>query len=324
MEKNTKNNIRLGTFVLAGAGLFMFFLYYIGRNENKWVSGVEVRVHFSQLNGLVEGNNVLYSGMPAGSVRTIRILDDTTIEVALLINKKTSPFIHRNALVSIASDGLLGNKVVNITPGPGNEPLIANGDLLTGSESVRFDKVLPKVLRIGDDVAVISATLRNTVLELDSSELLRLLKDRRTAAFLVQSLVKLNRTADNAAAASGDVRAITASIRQGNGSIGELLRDTGIVSNLRAASAGLRIAAETIDDLSLGLREKISSRSGLFNLVLTDSGAARDLRASLGNIRRGTDNFNQDMEALQHNFLLRGYFRRKARDSAAASKGEAH
>jgi phospholipid/cholesterol/gamma-HCH transport system substrate-binding protein len=214
----------------------------------------------------------------------------------------------------------MGNKVVDITPVPGNDPPIADGDLLTAQEATGLDKMLPKMVRIGDDVAVVSATLRKNVLELDSSELLRLLNDRRTAGFLLRSLVKLNRTADNAAAASEDVRGIVASIRQGNGAVGELLRDTAIVSNLRATSAGLRTAAETIDDLSLGLREKLSSRSGLFNLVLTDSGAAGDLRASLENIRRGTDNFNQDMEALQHNFLLRGYFRRKAKDSAAIRK----
>jgi phospholipid/cholesterol/gamma-HCH transport system substrate-binding protein len=323
-KKRTLNNIRLGAFVLAAAVLLMCLLYYVGRNENKWASGVEVVVHFSQLGGLQEGNNVLYAGMPAGSVKAIRILDDTTIEVSLLINKKTSRFIHRNALVHIGSEGLMGNKVVNINAQPGNYPLIAEGDLLSSEEMAGFDKVVPRMVKIGDNVSTLSSMLLKTALELDTSALLGLLKNRRTAALIVQSLVKLNNTADNIAAASADVRIMMDGIRNGNGTIGQLLRDTMIMSELRitagtlkTTAGDLKTAAAGIDEMSDTLKDKLTHGSGLFNLLLTDTAAAGNLRASLWNIRRGTDNFNQDMLALQHNFLLRGYFRRKAKDSTA-------
>jgi phospholipid/cholesterol/gamma-HCH transport system substrate-binding protein len=321
MEKASKNNIKLGGFVIAGVIVLMGALYFIGKNQNSWASGVEVRVRFSDLGGLMEGDNVLYAGMPAGSVEKTNILNDTTMEVILLINKKTSPYIRRNAIVSISSDGLIGDKVVDIRPGQGNASLIDDGDLMTGREAFRFDKMLPKMVKIGDNVANVTQVLDKIVNRIDSSRLLATLADQETASQLRQSLSNLNKTARNAAFLSSDIRSMAAGIKNGEGSVGRLLRDTQIVSNLVAVSANMRRATDTIARFSNELSYKIKS-NGPINMLLTDTVVAGDLRATLINVRLGTDNFNQNMEALQHNFLLRGFFRNKEKDRQKTFKSQ--
>jgi phospholipid/cholesterol/gamma-HCH transport system substrate-binding protein len=322
MEAGHKNNIKLGGFVISAIILLMGALYFIGKKQNAWTSGVEVRVQFSDLNGLMTGDNVLYAGMPAGNVEEIHILNDTTIQAKLLINKKTSPYIHRNVIVSIGSDGLMGDKVVNIRPERGPAALISDGDLLVTKESMRMDKMLPQMAKIGDNVMVVSKVLKDMVLQLDSSALMAMLKDKKTAALLRQSVANLDKTTGNASAITGNIREVTAGIKNGQGSIGRLLRDTQIVHNLIAVSSDAKAVTDTIRQLTNRLNYQFTYGSGPINMLLTDSAAADNLRGIFINTRLGTDKFNQNMEALQHNFLLRGFFNRKEKERQKSLKSK--
>jgi len=320
METGNKNNIKLGGFVVAGIILLMGALYFIGRNENTWASGLAVRVRFSDLDGLTEGNNVFYAGMPAGSVDKISIINDTTIEVKLLINKKTSAYIQRNAVASIGANGLIGDKVVNIRPETGVAPAIYDGYLLKGQEGVKVEKMLPKLVRIGDNVEVISDVLKKMVMGLDSSQLLSLLKDKQISEQLRRTLANLDRTTDNTLLVSSDILQLTNGIRKGKGTVGMLLQDTMIAHNLISLSGNMKVVTDTINQLGLRLGYKLEHGKGPLNMLLTDTTAANNLRTALINVRAGSDNFDQITEALKHNFLIRGYFNRKEKVQKALLK----
>jgi len=311
METKKRNNVKLGLLVLAGMGLLMTAMYFIGKHENSWSSGMRIRVCFREIEDLKEGSIVLYAGMPAGSVQKIHLVNDSTIEVILQIDNKTSPFIHLNARATISSDGLMGNKIVDITPVPGNVRPIAEGDLLAGDEQMAISRMLVKIPKINDNVAAITAVVKKTVIELDSSELLRMLKSPQTGIILLKNLKNIEQMTSNAAAATSDVRQVTADLNNNNGSIKKLLRDTVIYSNIRASSIMLQATADSINRISGKLSYQLTNGRGLLSILLTDSTAGNALRATTLNAQNGTYNFNEDMKALQHNFLLRGYFKRK-------------
>src|ERR1700754_5167731 len=160
--RTESNNIKLGIFVICGLIILVTALYLVGANKNNWGSGIQVKIQFSDLDGLVEGDNVLYAGVAAGSVKKVQILNDTTIEVIILVNNKTGRFIHRNSVATIGSEGLMGNKVINITPGKRSASIINDGDYLPASQTEGIEQMLPKLSRIGDNVAVVSEVLKNT------------------------------------------------------------------------------------------------------------------------------------------------------------------
>src|SRR5690606_34349778 len=56
--------------------------------------------------------------------------------------------------------------------------------------------------------------------------------------------------------------------------------------------------------------ENINTSEGTFNYILKDTSLVNSLKSTLQNVNEGTDKFNQNMEALKHNFLTRGYFRK--------------
>src|ERR1700761_401549 len=130
MTNYGENNIKLALLVSAGLLVLILSFYVIGKGHNMFGSGFVLKARVSQLDGLAEGNNVLFSGIQAGTVKSISIINDTTIEVVLLIDNKVKSYIHENALATIGSEGLMGNKMINIMPIKGNSPIVKNGDLL--------------------------------------------------------------------------------------------------------------------------------------------------------------------------------------------------
>src|SRR5665647_546677 len=116
MAKRIINNVKLGSFVLAGLICLVLLLYMIGKNRNLFGNNYVLKTRFENVQGLIAGNNVRFSGIQAGTVKSIKILNDTVIEVTMIIEKKMQSIIRKNAITSIGTEGVVGNKVVNIVP----------------------------------------------------------------------------------------------------------------------------------------------------------------------------------------------------------------
>lgn len=309
------NNLKLGLLVLAGLFLLVTTLYIIGKNENYFGSHFQLRARFVDADGLVDGDNIRFSGLQAGTVRSIRVIDDTTIEAVLLIDKSMRPYIHKNALASIGTEGLIGNKVVNIVPAGAPGPLAEDGDLLATRPRINTDDMLRTLHRTNENISRITEDLKTTVQHInESAGLWNLLNDRRMAENLSASMEHVRASTEEAEATLRELHALVSAVKQGQGSIGTLLTDTQFVHNLDEAVARIRLAGDKISAAGDKAGALAASAKGL----ITDTAFVRNLNTSLDNIRRGTAAFHEDMEALKHNFLLRGYFRRQEKAARKA------
>ena len=117
MEKSTGNKVKLGIFVSAGFALLIACIYLIGERKQLFSNTFHVSGIFKNISGLQIGNNVRFSGINVGIVDGIEQLTDTTVKVDMLIDDDTRKFMKKNAKAIIGSDGLMGNKIVMITPG---------------------------------------------------------------------------------------------------------------------------------------------------------------------------------------------------------------
>ena len=68
--------------------------------------------------------------------------NDTSIRVDMIIDKAIFPYIKKNAVATISSDGLVGNMIINIIPGKGNEPSVQPGDEIRTYNRVRTEDLL--------------------------------------------------------------------------------------------------------------------------------------------------------------------------------------
>ncbi|MDP4151430.1 MAG: MlaD family protein [Bacteroidota bacterium] len=325
------SSLKLGLFVLAGLFLFILTLYIIGKNQNFFGSSFEVRARFSNVNGLIPGNNIRFAGIQAGTVKHIRVINDSSVEVVLSIDNEMKPYIHKNAVASLGTEGLMGNKVVNIVPGKSAAPLIGSGDLLATPKTVSTDEMLLTLATTNNNIAEISEGLKGTIRRINQSKALwGILDDGSLAGNIRNSLRNLSQASLHTNEMTRDLGDIVSDIKEGKGSIGSLVRDTVLSSSLARAVEKVRDAGASIDRLAGQLDEtvqdihrQVAEGKGTVHALLQDSALARKLDASMENIRAGTDAFNQDMLALQHNFLFRGYFRKLEKEKKkAAAKNE--
>jgi len=318
MAKQIINNIKLGAFILAGLFLLIFGLYMIGRDTNLFSRNYTLLARFDNIQGLTTGNNVRYAGIQVGTVKKITILNDTLIEVTMLIEEKMKNFIHKNDVASISTDGLMGNRIININPSKDGSPLAVHGDVLQIKKKVSTEEMMELLDKSNRNIAVISEALRNTVQRInDSKALWGILENANLPNNLAVSLSNIRNATVKADHMVKDIQAIITDVKNGQGSLGKILVDTGIVYNLNMAIEKIKTVGDHADLLAADLNKisniihkDINEGNGPANAILKDSLLVQKLNNSMSNIEKGTAAFNENMEALKSNFLLRAYFRK--------------
>lgn len=320
-KKESLSNIKLGAFVLAGFFFLILLLFMLGKNQNLFGNTYSLKASFDNVQGLLAGNNVRYSGIQVGTVKKIRIVNDTLIEVTMNIEKRMLPIIRKNAVVSIGTEGFVGNKVVNITPSRKPGPLAKEGDILLAGKALDTDKMLQTLSKTNDDIAVISEGLKTIIERINSSSALWTILDDQSLPKNVRASIENIRLATvKAGRIVDDLGSVAEDIKKGNGSVGSVLKDTMYAQNLNDAILKIKLAESKVDSLTTQISEvvmdikyDIENGKGPYKAFLNDTAIVNKIHASLDNIQKGTDGFNQNMEALKHNFLLRGYFKKLER-----------
>lgn len=318
MAKQTFNNIKLGLFILAGLLLLIIGLYLIGRDSNLFGRNYNLHVQFAHVQGLTPGNNVRYAGIQVGTVKRIKILNDTLIDVTMVIENRMQQFIRVNDFVSISTDGLMGNKMLQITPAKDGSAFAKDGDLLRSKTILNIDEMLLVLNKSNENIAVISDQLKAAVIRLNNSEALwNLLNNKLLPEQLLASAANIRSATAKANLLANDLHTIIADVKEGKGSMGQLLRDTAIAYHLTTAIDKIKTVGDEADSLAnelnaltLSVQNDVNNGKGTIHALLKDSTLVQKLSNSLQNIEKGTEGFNQNMEALKSNFLFRGYFRR--------------
>jgi phospholipid/cholesterol/gamma-HCH transport system substrate-binding protein len=321
MKKNTVNNTKLGLFVLAGLLVLVILLYMIGRNREFFGSSFVIKAHFQNVQGLASGNNVRYGGIEIGTVSKVKILNDTLIEVSMIVDNDMKQYIRKNAVASIGTEGFIGNKVVNIAPGREAAALIDEGDIIAVQESVDTDQMLQTLGETSNDIAVLVQGLKTTIDRINKSDALwDLMSDKNLPASLRASAANLHVTTTRAAQTTRDIQSLVADIKSGKGSLGMLLTDTAVSGNLEMALEKLnRVGSEaeqlvqTMNAVATEVQSDLNNGSGPLNTLLKDSSMVIKITETIDNLQKGTESFNENMEALKQNFLFRRYFRRMER-----------
>jgi phospholipid/cholesterol/gamma-HCH transport system substrate-binding protein len=318
MANKTINNLKLGLFVIAGIVFMIVMLYMIGKDQNLFGRNIELKARFSNAQSLVKGNNVKYAGIQVGTVKTVKLINDSTVEVVMLIEEKIKSMISKNAVVSIGTEGFIGNKIVSIIPGNGHAEPVEDGDMLTSKKIISTDDMLETLSVSNKNISVISEELKSTIQRLNNSKALwQLLNDNALPANLRKAAININLATVKANNTVNDLHDMIADVKEGKGSLGKVLTDTSFALQLSDALEKLKRVGDNATRLSdeintvvTGIKDDVNNGKGPVNALLKDSAIVIKLNNSLYNIEQGTAAFNENMEALKHNFLFRGYFRK--------------
>ena len=228
-NKQTGSRIRLGIFVSVAIALFIIVIYFIGNRQHMFSKTFHINGTFKDLGGLQVGNNVRFTGMNVGTINAVEIISDSTVKVDMVIDKKVQKFMRQDAIATIGSEGLMGNKVINLLAGSPGNAMVKDGGSVRTITPVSMDDIMKN----------------------------------------------LEVTSKNAAVITDDITVLTTSARTGKGAIGR---------------------------------------------IFMDSTFSQNLSQTMVNAKKATGGLNENMEAAKHNFLLKGYFKKKEKEAAEKKK----
>ncbi len=239
---------RLGAFIVVTLAILAAGVFIIGGKQYLFSSTYQLKAQFDNVVGLDTGGDVRVGGVHSGTVRNIVLPHKPGEKVTVVMDlaRSTREIIKKDSVVSIETEGLLGNQFVAISFGSAGTADVREGDTLASRPPLEMSDLFKKTSGI-----------------LDTSQ----------------------EAIQNATRATANLDSITAKINEGQGTAGALVNDKQLYTNLEATSSAMH--------------------------------------ATMVQAQAGATDFKENMEALKHNFLLGGYFKKRGyEDSAELTENE--
>jgi phospholipid/cholesterol/gamma-HCH transport system substrate-binding protein len=257
---------------------------------------------------------VRFKGIDVGTVKGIQISGDSAILVIMIIDEKVKPHIKQNSIASIGTDGLMGNKIININSQPYPAPPVEEGSVILSREPIETDEMLRTLNTTNNTIERVTRNLDEITTKLNSSKSLwNIISDTIITQDLKEAVSDFRNAGANAAALTANAREVVKRFGSGNGLAGALFTDTTLTQKLDNSMTKLQLASEKtagmMDNLETVMKG-LKSGEGTAGLLLSDTTLRDALMQSALQVEQGTTRFNENMEALKSNFLFRRYFRK--------------
>jgi phospholipid/cholesterol/gamma-HCH transport system substrate-binding protein len=315
MDKKVATYLKTGFFVVTTTVLFIIALYKLAGKRSMFNSTVRITAVFKNVNGLLPGNNVRFGGIDIGTVSKVSILSDTAIEAELDIQK--APFVHvsSTSIASIGTDGLMGNKIVNIIPGKAVGIPMKEGGSIQVLPLVEMDNAIRTLNKTNDNLEQITDDVKLITNRFSAKNTLwSILMDTAISDNLKNTLVDIRSSGRNVKVFSQGLAEMIGNVNQGKGNLGILLNDTSLAGNLRRALIDLRVSGRQTAVLTADLNRisaKLVKGEGSIGALMEDTALVHHIDQAVIDFKKGAANFDSSMVALKHNYLLRGYFKKK-------------
>jgi phospholipid/cholesterol/gamma-HCH transport system substrate-binding protein len=230
MNKESGFTWKLGMFVIIGLVLFTGTIYLVGKQKNLFGSTFLLSAQFKTVSGLKEGNNVRFSGINVGTVDRIELITDTSVMVDLVMKKDVQRFIKTDAIASIGSDGLMGDKVLTISPGSGNSNAVKDKAIIASKAAIEMSDLMGSLKTSVDNAGIITGQLAQFSYKMNNGNgaLNRLINDEGFGNNLKGTLTNLQTSTNEFAKFTTNLN---------NGSLSSKLDST--MSNLQSGTKGL-------------------------------------------------------------------------------------
>src|SRR4051794_14049161 len=323
--KSTKNRrpVIVGIFILLGLVILVVAVFTLGGQKKTFVKGYTVNAVFDDVNGLQPGNNVWLSGVKIGTVRRISFYNNTKVLVSLNLDKSIAKHIHQGAFAKIGSESFIGNKIIVIYGGTPSAPQIQENAFLNVEKATSTDEMMATLQSNNQNLLAITGSFKSISRKIDSGSgtIGYLLNNADMARKLNTSMNSLQATMNNFQAASQTSKAVLASLEaftarlNTEGSFAnKLATDTTLFNVLKGTLTQLRDVTTTASQITDNLKaasDRLHDTANVPGVLLNDVQAGSALKNTIMNLETSSEKLDEDLEAVQHNFLLKGYFKKK-------------
>ncbi|MEO7531975.1 MAG: MlaD family protein [Sediminibacterium sp.] len=170
MKTNLSQKVKTGIFVTIGIAILLATVFIIGNQKNLFDSTFAVKANFKNVSGLQVGNLVRFAGINVGTVGDINIVNDTTVQVKLQLQQSVKKFIKQDASANIGSDGLMGDKIIQVSSGTSGTPEVKDNSIISGKNPLSMDEVMVKLNNIATNAESMTSSLAGIVGKVNNGE----------------------------------------------------------------------------------------------------------------------------------------------------------
>ncbi len=289
-------------FTILGVVLFMVAIYFIGNNKNLFTSTFQLKSHFKNVSGLKEGNNVRFSGINVGTVSGIEFISDSSVVVNLVIKQDVQKYIKTDAIASIGSDGLMGDKVLTISPGTSSNKVVEDNATIRSFKAVDMEDLMKGLNKSVDNAEIITKQLSEFSMKINNGKgaLNKVLTDEEFAR-------NFEATLKNLKTSSEEFVVFTTNMNDKNGTLSKLMTNPKYANSIEKTLDNLEKTSKEFEVFT----KKLNNDKGILSKLVGNERLAASVDSSLINIEKASKNIIEIEEAAKHNFLLRGYFKKK-------------
>ena len=325
--RKNKNAVIVGFFIVIAIIILLVAVFTLGGEQKTFTKKFPLKVIFNDINGLKEGNNIWFSGVKIGTVKKIKLNDFSNVEVTLNLEEKARSFIHQDATARITSDGLLGNKIVVIYGGSPNLPTVENNGFI-GIHKVGLDEDMFGLLNASNkNLLDITNNLKSVSEKLTGEDgtLGKLINDPSIANTFQITLNNLRTFSDHSKKVIADIEIFARKMNTEGSSINKLFTDSTLFDSIKTSVAQIKQAAITVNDFANNINDfskniktassGLQDSSTMAGMLLNNKRMTLHLESTIKNLESASKKLDEDLEAVQHNFLFRGYFRKKQKNN---------
>lgn len=326
--KTLKNNraVIVGIFIFLALVILVVTIFTLGGQKKTFVKSFTINAVFNDVGGLLKGGNIWFSGVKVGTVKKISFYGNSQVLVSMSIEQEAQSHIHKDAMAKIGSDGLIGNKIIIIYGGNPTAPHVEKDNFLKVEKALSTEDMLATLQANNINLLAITNDFKSISKKIDSGKgtIGALINDPAIAAKLRSTVDQLQATVSNFKTVSVNSKNVMSNVQDFSGnlnkpgnSLNDLVTDTAIYSSIKGTMLQLQNAASSVRDFTINLKtvsDKLNQKDNAVGVLLNDTASAASLKMTLKNLESGSKKLDEDLEALQHNFLLKRFFKKKEKD----------
>ena len=277
MDRDRAQQIRVGFFVVAAIAIFLMTIFVIGSEKNLFKPQAKIYAYFNSIAGLKPAAPVRLQGVNVGTVSSIELpkaTADKRIKVTLKIAYDVLDHIRKDSVATIDSQGLLGDKLINISIGSSEVPALKSGDTINSTEQLDMGQALETGREALENIRQITRDLKNTIAEFSTATVKEDLKT------IIRSIAE-----------------VTSGIVEGPGILHNLIYSKELTDEAREIAAqivtlsrGLNVSADRVD---MVLKEVQTGQGTLHGLIYDKDG--KKIVENIAQVSEEVKGFVQDI-----------------------------
>lgn len=310
-EPVNKRAIAVGIFIIIGLLFLLGGVLTIGNLHSTFQKKMTISTLFGDVNGLQSGNNIWFSGVKIGTVKKTEFYGKSQVKVVLNINIESKQYIRKDAKVKISTDGLIGNKIIVIYGGTSSAPEIEEGDTLSNETMLSTENMMATLQQNNLNVLTLTKKLAN-----GEGTIGKLLNSDSVYNSISATAHSLQMASANAQTLIASLSNFSASLNKNGTLVNNLVTDTVVFSSLKSSVLKLHQVANTANAFVSNLKEASDNPKSSVGILLHDEQTGANLKTTIENLKSGSEKLDQDLNALQHTFLLRSFFKKESKDKS--------